>query len=729
MDRVFELKRRNVLRQSFSGSEASTDVSSTENLSSCHRQEPQGEETKVQQSCLPYDLNNSTDSGYSILERLGMPASSIEFTSPNTPQIYVTGNTSSNLHGPHFATSPSPDLQGADLQSGQNFYMSSESGFSSASTSSSKLTLPDCNSSLNQTLAYTSSPISSKQTMPNFSSPSSISSYSNSTLYANYPTSWSHHGPLDTSQLHHQFSAAGHSGHMLPQYLSSLPPPPEYPGIHNQELLDRPEITRRSYEVIGKLNDVPGSRSQPDLTHFWDGHGRMGMLNRVGSGSDQGSQHSLEHGFPEQKFDLDRIAVQATQMVEVLTDENRSLREKLASYERKVSKLQKFELEIQKVYEGYDSLVKSSKKQELIEMMMKKKLEEELKNLRTVNTGLIRQLERNGIQVPDKVVLASTHPQDSSMAALLSKHKELLVLKERQDMELDAHKSTILEQRAQIDLLRSCQANCLRMEEENQQKQILADYDEAIQMELASIKAAYEKKEQTEKQIREKLEKEVEYCRRQHSLQGNMGKSMDNRQSMNAETKKMLEEKEAKILQLEKELIMWKEQHLEESIRKLKLQDSDMDIVSRLPPYEQAAASLNPTETLINEAKAEKLKQMEEIYQANRNVTELEATVKSLQSQLAEKESMLRVYQRSPMTRSSSVHSIYCTPHHSPRPSLIATGSLSRQSSSDAALLLEIRHKKTGSTSALELASRQSQDDLFEKIQGLRSEVRGEQFI
>ena len=106
------------------------------------------------------------------------------------------------------------------------------------------------------------------------------------------------------------------------------------------------------------------------------------------------------------------------------------------------------------------------------------------------------------------------------------------------------------------------------------------------------------------------------------------------------------------------------------------------------------------------------------------NITKYFSRVKSLQSQLSEKEAMLRVYQRSPMTRSSSVHTIYCTPHHSPRPSLIATGSLGRPTSQDAtSMLLEVRHKKTGSTSALEAYSEISQEELLKKIESLKSEV------
>lgn len=68
---------------------------------------------------------------------------------------------------------------------------------------------------------------------------------------------------------------------------------------------------------------------------------------------------------------------------------------------------------------------------------------------------------------------------------------------------------------------------------------------------MADIKAAYEKKTQTEKSIRQKLEKDVEYCR-QHHMKSKTG---DVKREINSDIKKLLEEKEAKILQLEKELI------------------------------------------------------------------------------------------------------------------------------------------------------------------------------
>ena len=81
-----------------------------------------------------------------------------------------------------------------------------------------------------------------------------------------------------------------------------------------------------------------------------------------------------------------------------------------------------FELEIQKVHEAYESLVKSSKKREYLEQVMKKRLEEELKAARQQNESLQRQLEDSGIKVSDKRA-SRIEPYDSSMETLLARRK------------------------------------------------------------------------------------------------------------------------------------------------------------------------------------------------------------------------------------------------------------------------------------------------------------------
>lgn len=78
--------------------------------------------------------------------------------------------------------------------------------------------------------------------------------------------------------------------------------------------------------------------------------------------------------------------------------------------------------------------------------------------------------------------------------------------------------------------------------------------------------------------------------------------------------------------------------------------------------------------------------------------------VKGLQKQLTEKEAMVKMYQRTPasLPRSSSVHTLSCSPLHSPRPSLIATTALTRPLTSTTASgssngdFVHARHVKTG---------------------------------
>ncbi|KAK3590009.1 hypothetical protein CHS0354_035039 [Potamilus streckersoni] len=686
------------MRQSFSGSETSTDlsVSSQENLATSQRQEPQGEETQTQQSYHHYDLGNF-DSGYSILARLGMPTTGMDYKPHSAPSIFVPGTTT--IHGPHYASSPN-------------------AGYRIGTTPSVSFQSPGGKTHSNESLHSQTDgrhvPISEYEPVSN------VSVYNNSTLYANYPRS--EYGGMEYTQ----------SGPLASSYFTHLPPPPQYGAQHYHELLDRCEI-KRSYETVEKT-DLTGSRSQPELSQFSQSHSKPVKL--FYSGSDDGSQQSIEQSGSQMEnhmVDLDQIAAQATRMVEMLSEENKGLREKLNAYDKKVSKLQKFEMEIQKVHEAYESLVRSSQKREMLEALMKKKLEEELKKLQQQNTELKEQIESFGISLdgisktPTRNTdgMSELQKKDASINSLFLKNKELQVIKEKQDLELESRQMAVQEQKAQIDILdnalANAQSNVVRLEEELRRRHMCSENAEKIQQELAVLRSAYNRKEQLEKQFRLKLEREIETLRSQQKT-SSLGRKTDSSSDIMS-MKRQLDEKEAKILQLEKEIIQWKEQQLEESIRKLKMQEDYSSCESRLPVYDLSPMD---TERLINEAKADKLKQMEEVYQANCKVAELEAKVKTLQTQLSEKEAMLRIVQRSPMTRSSSVHTLYSSPLHSPRPSLIAgtSGTLSQQNSSqlDSGTQREFRHTKTGSTSALETGRKLSlEEELLDKIQSLQT--------
>lgn len=635
------------LRQSFSGSETSTDVSlsSTENLASWQRQEPQGEET---QTPLYQHLD---DGSYSILARLGMPPGTVE---PKGLSEQITSSSSSSF-------------------------------FSSASHQ-----------------AYYSHPAHSQSVYAASTTPGGREAYvgGGGHLGLTVPHAWQMHGLPPPQSGHYSRSLTptyhhphpyintwtnpegGSAGHPVPtsQFLSHpphLPPPPQYPGNKGSES-ERKDI-RRSYETIASKTEL--RHSHPDLTtdpslarsqskgdglpaHLGGHTNSEPIFSITGSGSSTGSHDRTEH------------------VVSLLTEENQRLREELNSCYKKVSKLQKFELEIEKVHEAYESLVKSSQKREKLEAALKSKLEEEVRKLRQQNEDL-------------RAELSADEPRSS-----------------RQDS-LDSNKS----QREILDAkLAATQSSLSRLEEEVRKKDAQVGRVEQLQKAFTSLQTTSQRREEKEKQLRSRLERELEaYKSREQGAPSGSTTPKDETRSM-AALKQMLNDKETKILQLETEIIRWEQRYVEmQAVQQMGETTAPQE--AHLAALEKSSAE---TEKLIDEAKTEKLRHMEELYQSNRRVAELEAKVKWLQTQLQEKEAMVKVYQRAPtLPRSSSVHAICCSPLHSPRPSLIATTAYTRPSGGATCSattgsycdFVTIKHVKTGSTSAIETGRKMSLDD------------------
>ncbi|KAG8584598.1 hypothetical protein GDO81_004681 [Engystomops pustulosus] len=107
---------------------------------------------------------------------------------------------------------------------------------------------------------------------------------------------------------------------------------------------------------------------------------------------------------PSQQLPPEAFAIveRAHHMVEMLTKENGTLRQHLESCYEKADKLQKFESEIQKISEAYESLVKSSTKREALDKAMKNKLEGEIRRLHDFNLDLRDRLETANRQLANR---------------------------------------------------------------------------------------------------------------------------------------------------------------------------------------------------------------------------------------------------------------------------------------------------------------------------------------
>lgn len=293
---------------------------------------------------------------------------------------------------------------------------------------------------------------------------------------------------------------------------------------------------------------------------------------------------------------------------ELLRVENIYLRKKLEDCVQKVAKLQKFETEIQKVHQiehMYEELMLSAEKKEKLERAARYKLEIEIKRLHQQNKQLKDQLtsalatkeeqesdlKKEDVQKTDllfstllaqsKFSLTSIHyrsvnyshkftPKMTKSHLILRKlDKELLDLKERQEMELQAQRLTLEEQRKHIEILDSAlmstQNNVIVLESNLRKKMAYEERANNLQKALSNLQLSSERRLQMEKRARACLEKEMEMLKSQNK-QADSGSTGANSNEHELErSKKLNREYEEKLLFLEAEVSKWEEKYVEEN--------------------------------------------------------------------------------------------------------------------------------------------------------------------
>ncbi|GAB1599073.1 angiomotin-like [Argonauta hians] len=665
------------LRQSFSGSETSTDVSlsSTENLSTSQRQEPQGEETHSQE--MYYDLKSTPR--YPMLAQLGMQIP-VDLKDINNQPIFATTTQQSipsvytTPTAQYYSTSLTPTVSSGDWQNNQ---------------------MVTCTMADSQVI-----PMNAPGTVP--------------TTVAYTTQCWSQHH-LDPQVL---------------QYLSNLPPPPEYPRAKSESDSVKNDL-RRSYEMLEK---VERTRSQPDLTRF-ESQFRQANSNvsqfYVGEKSPltkESTNSALESHKEEITLNAEQhpalLLARTKHIVEILNNENRFLKEKLKSMsedlnrsKKRVVTLQKCEDEISKVTEEYQTLEEKSRKLQQWEAAYRKKLEEENKKIGSENKYYKEQLQGIGNaanqQMSEADIRTELRKKEAIIANLMSVNKELQSSKELIQEDVVKSHQMIEQQRSEIEILdnalTNAQSNVVRLEEECKKKQLYMDRLDQLQKAFVSLQMATEKRELMEQQLRNKLEKELGQLRIYEKSNNESGCQANNEQGSELngnieDVRKLLQDKETHILQLEAEVAKWEQRCLTESTKN-QLVTKSSGSSQQFDKYPKGVS--HEAEKLLAETKSEKLRHMEEAYQAKKKITELEAKVKELQTSLVEKEAMVKALQRSSLGRSSGVRTLHCTPLRS---NLIsATSSLTRQPRSSHAENPTFRdytkHTKSGSANDVDLCN------------------------
>lgn len=411
----------------------------------------------------------------------------------------------------------------------------------------------------------------------------------------------------------------------------NLPPPPAYPIWRLQESEKQEQQIELAKHGIEKSNL---SKSQPDLT-------KLGNAKEATSPKELLSQRIVSG-------QTDHADGHLQEMADILAQENKALKMEIDMYHRKVAKLQRFEIEIIKVHEAHEGLVKLSERREQLERLARHKLQAEVKRLTDLNADLKDQVDVLSTQIANRAIPTDNtdalrkelNKRDVFIAQLVSQNKELIAAKERQEIELTAQRQTLNEQRTHIDILDSAltnaQANVVKLEEELRKKQNLVEQAGQLKRLLVSLQLAADRREQSEKNLRQRLEKEIEQLR--------LGVRQEEPASKLSDLRRELREKEEKIMVLEGEVTKWEQRYLQESA----MRQLAIDAVSL--PKDAKIAALEKTsqesERRIAQAKSEKLRHMDEIHNMNKKQTEYEARNRELESHVAERDAMIRVLQK-----------------------------------------------------------------------------------
>ncbi|XP_075273670.1 angiomotin-like protein 1 isoform X3 [Opisthocomus hoazin] len=384
---------------------------------------------------------------------------------------------------------------------------------------------------------------------------------------------------------------------------------------------------------------------------------------------------------PGQQLTPDAFAIveRAQQMVEMLSEENHVLRQELEGYYEKADKLQKFEIEIQRISEAYEGLVKTTTKRESLDKAMRNKLEGEIRRLHDFNRDLRERLETANRQLASRDF--DGHEDKATEGLYVTQNKEHLKEKEKLEMELAAMRSANEDQRRHIEILdqalNNAQAKVIKLEEELRRKQAYVEKVEKLQQALTQLQAACEKREQMERRLRTRLERELDSLRMQQRQGSYQTSSLPEHNA--PALMELVREKEERILALEADMTKWEQKYLEEST----IRHFAMNAVATAATERDASAPSHSRNGSYGESTLEMRgwQEEEEIMQANRRCQDMEYTIKNLHAKIIEKDAMIKVLQQRSRKDLGKADSSSLRPARSVPSIAAATGTHSRQTS------------------------------------------------
>ncbi|XP_034091584.1 angiomotin-like 2a isoform X1 [Gymnodraco acuticeps] len=322
---------------------------------------------------------------------------------------------------------------------------------------------------------------------------------------------------------------------------------------------------------------------------------------------------------------------------QMLMRENERLRKELEVYSEKASRLQKLELEIQRISEAYETLMKGSAKREALEKTLRNKLEAEIKRMHDFNRDLRDQLD-SAIKQRSAKEAECSDQRHHVFVKLLEQNEEQQ--REREQLERQVQHLRVsgeeCQQRGELleQALLSTQARNRQLVEELQRKRAYVEKVERLQGALSQLQAACEKREALELRLRTRLEQELKSLRA-HQSHRQAADPMSSEPSSSM-LQQQLREREERVLALEADLTRWEQKYLEEST----MRQFAMDAAAT------AAAQRDTTIIKHSPRQSPNSSFNEDLPSSSHRHQEMENRIRALHAQLLEKDAVIKVIQQ-----------------------------------------------------------------------------------
>ncbi|XP_070295386.1 angiomotin-like protein 1 [Salvelinus sp. IW2-2015] len=339
------------------------------------------------------------------------------------------------------------------------------------------------------------------------------------------------------------------------------------------------------------------------------------------------------------------MAAKVQQMVQLLCEENQTLRHELLTHREKASKLHWLEEELQGISEEYDWLMKSSSKREGLDRTMRCKLEGEIRRLTVFNRDLRGRTGGRDLYKSDLSIFSLIFylpPFLLSVSHCLS--GDGLIEKERleEEVEKQQRRAERLE-----SALSSAQQRALHLEEELRVKCVYAARVEGLQHAVVQLQTACEKREQLERRLRTRLERELHTLRTQQRVCGGVlgttgpgGGGGVGEGSAHA-LRELLRQREERVLALEADSTRWEQKYLQENaMRHFNMETAATANTHRDPLVVHSRSGS------YSEMTGCTLCQEDDVQQATRRCMTWSTGIRNLYAQLIEKDALIKVLQQ-----------------------------------------------------------------------------------